>query len=91
MPDVELERLTEQVLEELYVVMEDHPDMTEEEYARNAGEQCPLCSCRGVKYCGFQREGFCVFQVCYCSGCEASWEEYYLLAGYIDLQEKKED
>ena len=61
--------------------------LTEAEYVKGKGNDCPVCRSSGIatKPAHTQDDGI-AYQMCECLYCRATWEDTYALTGYDQLE-----
>jgi transcription elongation factor Elf1 len=60
--------------------------MGQKAYIQNSGCFCPICNSGDVSGSNIQIDGGIAWQEIDCGNCNASWRDYYKLAGYENLQ-----
>lgn len=60
--------------------------LTDEQYVKSGGSQCPHCHGTELTGSSFQAEGGIAWQEVTCYICSAEWTDQYKLIGYADLE-----
>jgi len=59
--------------------------MSSAEYRDSHGIMCPACQSTNVESSQPQMDGSSVEAECNCLNCSATWNDFYVLAGYTNL------
>jgi predicted Zn finger-like uncharacterized protein len=60
--------------------------MNQKEYLLHGGAQCPNCASTNVESDSLDADGDTVTAEARCRNCDATWTEFFRLAGYSDLK-----
>jgi len=56
--------------------------MTNEEYVKRGGNDCPNCKSQNITASSCETEGTSASQDCYCYDCNYEWTDVFQLVGY---------